>query len=52
MLPNDALFVEFALAGVCFIAGVWISGRYYAHRTYQLRLTILRNRVAEWAVAA
>lgn len=52
MLPNDALFVEFALAGACFVAGALISGRYYAHRVYQLRLTLLRNRVAEWAVTA
>ncbi len=52
MLPSDALFVEFALTGACLIVGAWISGRYYAHRAYQLRLTILRNRVAEWAVTA
>jgi hypothetical protein len=52
MLPNDALFVEFAFAGASFIAGAWISGLYHAHRAYKLRLTILRSRVAEWAISA
>jgi len=52
MLPSDALLLELALSGVCFSAGAWASGIYYAHRAYRLRLVNLRARMAEWAVAA
>ena len=52
MLPTDALFIELALSGACFIAGAWISGLYHAHRAYRVRLSSLRSRMAEWAVSA
>jgi len=52
MLPHDALFLELALLGACFVAGAWASRIYYAHRAYRLRLGNLRVRMAEWAVAA
>jgi len=53
MLPQDALPLELiGLFGACFIAGAWTSGIYHARRAYRVRLTNLRARMAEWAVAA
>ena len=52
MLLNTPLILEVALSGACFVAGAYISGIYYAHRAYRLRLVNLRARMVEWAIAA
>ena len=48
MLP---VVFDVALFGACFVAGVWTSGIYHAHRAYRDRLMGLQVRIAEWAVA-